>query len=191
MDFYLSMGNGAYMKYLFLDRDGVINQDSEHYIKSIEEFHFIPGSLEAIVRLSKAGYQIGVATNQSGIARGLYSEQTLNEIHDFMLAQIKSHGGNIHAIHYCKHMPDSGCLCRKPKPGMLHALSQGFCCDSSGVYFLGDRLTDIQAAYAAGCKPVLIRSTMNEANVESAYPEVPIYDSLALFSDDFLKKHDR
>src|SRR5690606_8623490 len=102
---------------ILLDRDGVINYDSMEYIKSVDEFEFVPGTLEAIALLTRAGYRIGVATNQSGVSRGLYDEETLQQIHEHMCQQIRACGGDIAAIAYCIHMPDADCQCRKPKPG--------------------------------------------------------------------------
>jgi D-glycero-D-manno-heptose 1,7-bisphosphate phosphatase len=144
------------VKLIILDRDGVINHDSDAYIKSPEEWRPIPGSLEAIARLTKAGYRIVVATNQSGVARGLFDLETLGAIHARMHQAVAEAGGRIDAIFFCPHGPDSGCACRKPKPGMLIEILRRFGADASEVTTVGDSLRDLQAAVAAGCKPVLV-----------------------------------
>lgn len=143
-----------------LDRDGVVNYDSYNYIKSPEEWHPIPGSFEAIARLTQAGYRVGVASNQSGIARGLYTEETLAAIHAKMVKGIEACGGTIDKIVYCPHMPDSGCMCRKPAPGMLYEIANFFGGSPEGHFFVGDRKTDVLAARACGAIPLLIESQM-------------------------------
>jgi len=169
------------MKAIILDRDGVINQDSVDYIKSVDEFVFLPGSIEAIVDLTKAGYKIGVATNQSGIARGHYSEDILWSIHQYLKEKVGEKGGEINGILYCKHMPDEGCHCRKPKPGMLVDFANHFATAIEDMHFVGDRVTDIQAAYNAGAKPILIHSQMTDVNLLDHYPKVPSFPSLKKF----------
>lgn len=164
---------------VLLDRDGVINQDSYSYIKSVEEFKFLPGSIEAIVRLSQLGYQIGIATNQSGVSRGFYDLATLHAIHEKLLMEVRRAGGTINAIEYCIHMPDAGCFCRKPQPGMLLKLANRFQCASlTGVPFIGDRISDIEAAKKAGATPILVLSTMTDQRLLANY-KVPIFNSLA------------
>ena len=177
-------------KVILIDRDGVINHDSLNYIKSEDEFVFIPGSVEAIARLTRAGYKIGVATNQSGVSRRLYTEETLLAIHQKMLRELDNAGGRIAAIEYCIHLPDEGCSCRKPKPGMLLALGQRLDASLQGVFFAGDRISDIQAAYAAGATPVVILSAMTDQEQLQAYHDVPVYASLAAFVNDLLKNND-
>lgn len=166
-------------KVVFLDRDGVINQDSIHYIKSAEEFIPIPGSIEAIARLTAAGYRIGVATNQSGVSRGYYNEVELGAIHEKMLDLIRAQGGEIEAIEYCIHMPEENCSCRKPNTGMLLALAERLDCSLSEVFFIGDRVSDIQAAEAAGAKPMTVLSPMTDRVGLQAYLHVPVFNSLA------------
>jgi len=170
-------------KIVLLDRDGVINQDSLHYIKSTQEFIPIPGSAEAIARLTKAGYRIGVATNQSGVSRGYYDEVELAAIHQKMLHLVREVGGEIEAIEYCIHMPDEGCCCRKPQPGMLLALAERLNSSLKDVPFIGDRVSDIQAAKAAGATPMMILSPMTDRVGLQAYPQVPVFNSLALCVD--------
>lgn len=171
-------------KVLLLDRDGIINQDSLHYIKSVDEFIPLPESIDAIARLTRAGYRIGVATNQSGVSRGYYDEDELRAIHEKMLKLVHAVGGEIDAIEYCIHMPDENCPCRKPHPGMLKALAQRLDCSSlAEVPFVGDRVSDIQAAEAAGAFPILVLSPMTDRVGLQAYPHVPVFKSLALYVD--------
>lgn len=166
-------------KIIILDRDGVINQDSFNYIKSVDEFIFLPGSVDAIVALSKAGYRIGVATNQSGVSRGYYDEQTLAAIHEKLLSVVRKAGGEIEAIKYCIHLPEQNCFCRKPNPGLLYALAHKFNSTLEKVPFIGDRISDIKAAESIGAQPILIFSPMTEHKLLEAYPHVPVFHSLA------------
>ncbi|WP_347251516.1 D-glycero-beta-D-manno-heptose 1,7-bisphosphate 7-phosphatase [Legionella sp.] len=165
-------------KVILLDRDGVINQDSPNYIRSASEFIFLPGSVEAIARLTKAGYRIGIATNQSGLARGYYGVQELRAIHEKMLYHVRAAGGEIDAIEYCHHLPTDGCLCRKPNPGMLHALARQFDCTLNKVSFVGDKISDIEAAKAAGAMPVLVLSQMSGDAILQKYSQIPVFNSL-------------
>lgn len=174
---------------IILDRDGIINQDSPYYIKSPDEFIMIPDSAAAIARLTAAGFQIAVATNQSGIARGYYDEKILAAIHAKMIAAVEAAGGRIDNIQYCPHMPDFGCQCRKPKPGMLQAIATFFNCSLEGVPFVGDRVSDIKAALAVGARPLLVMTPMTDkVDLSKAYPEVPVYTSLATSVDALLGK---
>jgi len=144
------------MKLVILDRDGTINHDSDAYIKSPEEWRPIPGSLEAIARLTQADYRIVVATNQSGIARGLFDTRTLFAIHDTLLRAAAQLGGRIDAFFFCPHAADAGCPCRKPQPGMLLEVSRRFNVALDDAYMVGDARRDLEAAAAAGAKPVLV-----------------------------------
>lgn len=171
---------------IILDRDGIINNDSLEYIKNIDEFIFIPDSVSTIVRLSAAGYKIGVATNQSGVSRGLYSEAMLAKIHQKLVDAVEQAGGAIDAIEYCIHLPCEHCSCRKPQPGMLYALAKKFDCSLDDVFFVGDRISDIQAALTAGAKPIMVISPMTDRESLKAYPDVPVYHSLAQFVDNLL-----
>ncbi|KTD61263.1 D-glycero-beta-D-manno-heptose 1,7-bisphosphate 7-phosphatase [Legionella spiritensis] len=175
-------------KFIVLDRDGVINFDSPHYIKTVGEFIPIPGSIKAIARLTEAGYTIGIATNQSGIARGYYSEHVLADIHDSMLSEIGKAGGEIAAVAYCPHLPDTGCSCRKPAPGMLLKLADSFHCSPAALIFAGDRISDIQAAEAVGATPIMILSSMTDRELLKSYPHVPVYSSLSAYVDDLLRR---
>ena len=144
------------MKLVILDRDGTINQDSDQYIKSPEEWHPIKGSLEAIARLTQADYRVVVATNQSGIARGLFDTRTLFAIHDTLLRALAQVGGRIDAFFFCPHKAEDRCGCRKPQPGMLLEVARRFNVALDEVHMVGDAQRDLEAAAAAGAKPVLV-----------------------------------
>ena len=147
------------IKIIFLDRDGVINKYREDdYVKSWQEFEFLPGSIEAIKLFKKAGYKIYVVTNQRGVARGLMSEQDLLKIHENMKSEIKSQGGLIDGIYYCIHNYEDNCECRKPKPGMLLQAAHDHGFDITEAVFIGDSESDIQAGTTAGCKTILAGS---------------------------------
>ncbi len=150
------------MAYLILDRDGVINHDSDDYIKSPEEWLPITGSLEAISKANRAGFRVVVVTNQSGLARGYFDIDTLNAIHKKMLKKLAELGGEVEAIMFCPHAPDDGCDCRKPKPGMLNEIRDRLNISLDNVFFVGDTISDIKAAKAAGAVPVLVRTGKGE-----------------------------
>ena len=141
---------------VILDRDGVINQDSADFIKTADEFIPIPGSLEAIGKLSGAGFEVAVATNQSGIGRKLLDTPSLDAIHRKMRALARAVGGDIGKIVWCPHHPDDGCDCRKPEPGLLLQLSRQFGVPLDNVPVIGDSLRDIDAALAVGARPILV-----------------------------------
>jgi D-glycero-D-manno-heptose 1,7-bisphosphate phosphatase len=144
------------MKLIILDRDGVINYDSDQFIKSPEEWKPIPGSLEAIARLNQAGYRVAVATNQSGIGRGLFDMPTLNAIHDKMHKSLAQVGGRVDAIFFCPHTNDTNCECRKPKSGMIEEVAIRFGVSLKGVPAVGDSLRDLEAAGRLGAQPYLV-----------------------------------
>jgi D-glycero-D-manno-heptose 1,7-bisphosphate phosphatase len=144
------------MKLVILDRDGTINQDSDQYIKSPVEWKPIPGSLEAIARLTQAGWRVVVATNQSGIARGLFDMSTLNAIHAELHRAVNLAGGRIDAIFFCPHAAGSNCECRKPKPGLLREIAARMDVGLAGVPMVGDSLRDLEAAAAVGARPYLV-----------------------------------
>ena len=177
------------MKLVILDRDGVINFDSDHFIKSPAEWKPIPGSLEAIARLTQAGYRVVVASNQSGIDRGLFDMDTLNAIHDKMHRAVRAAGGRIDAIFYCPHSADSNCNCRKPKPGMFERIAGCFNVDLGDAYAIGDSLRDLQAAAAAGARPVLVLSGKGKnTQAEGGVPEgTPVFEDLAAVVEHILK----
>ncbi len=171
------------MKLIILDRDGVINQDSDAYIKSPDEWIPIPGSLEAIAKLNREGYTVAVATNQSGLARGYFDLQTLSAMHRKMETLLSDLGGQIDAVFYCPHGPDDGCNCRKPQPGMLNEIGERFQANLKKVFYVGDTISDIKAAKAAGAKPVLVRTgkgAKTELQLdEHGFKDVPVHHDLA------------
>jgi D-glycero-D-manno-heptose 1,7-bisphosphate phosphatase len=150
------------VKLIVLDRDGVINHDSTQFIKSPDEWRPIPGSLEAIARLTHAGYRVVIATNQSGIGRGLFDMATLNAIHEKMHKALALVGGRLDALFYCPHTADSQCECRKPNPGMLKEIGIRFGLDMTGVPCVGDSVRDLQAADAVGGQPMLVLTGKGE-----------------------------
>ncbi len=143
-------------KVIFLDRDGVINADSPDYIKTPDEWQALPGSLEAIAKLTQAGFTLFIITNQSGVGRGLYSLETLNAIHQKMLAEVQAAGGKIKAIYFCPHHPDEHCSCRKPKPGLLLQAAQEHQLDLAKATLIGDSCRDIEAGLAVNAKTLLV-----------------------------------
>lgn len=155
------------MKLVILDRDGVINFDSAQFIKSPEEWKPIPGSLEAIARLNQAGYRVALATNQSGVGRGLFDMATLNSIHEKMHKLLSQYGGRIDALFYCPHAADSKCACRKPNSGMFEEIANRFNMDLKGVPAIGDSLRDLQAGAAMGCVPILVKTGKGEKTLEA------------------------
>jgi len=144
------------MKLVILDRDGVINHDSDAYIKGPDEWRPIAGSLDAIARLTQAGYHVAVATNQAGIGRGLFGMATLNAIHDKMHRAVGQAGGRIDAVFFCPHAPEAHCPCRKPRPGMLEEIGRRFNTSLKGIPCIGDTQRDLEAAAAAGAQPILV-----------------------------------
>ncbi len=150
------------MKLVILDRDGVINQDSVNFIKNPSEWIPIPGSLEAIAFLNQSGFRVAIATNQSGVSRGLFDMSVLNSIHDKMNRELAAVGGRIDAVFYCPHSADDHCDCRKPKPGMILEIGKRFSVELKQVYAIGDALRDLQAFATAGCKTILVRTGKGE-----------------------------
>ncbi len=177
-------------KLIILDRDGVINEDSDAYIKTVDEWIPIPGSIEAIARLSQAGYTVTVATNQSGIGRGYYDVATLDAMHARLRELVAEQGGALGKIVYCPHGPDDGCDCRKPLPGLIDQIVTEYG-DVTGAPLIGDSLRDLEAGVARHCTPVLVRTGKGNKTLEKGLPEslgpVAIYDSLADFVDHTLK----
>lgn len=159
------------MKFIILDRDGVINQDSEQFIKSPDEWRPIAGSLEAIALLNQWGWRVVVASNQSGIGRGLFGMDTLNAINDKMLKNLSQVGGRLDAIFFCPHSADSTCECRKPKPGMFIQIAQRFNLDLARVPSVGDSLRDLQATVAAGAQPILVLT--GKGMITRDHPDLP------------------
>ncbi|WP_234087213.1 D-glycero-beta-D-manno-heptose 1,7-bisphosphate 7-phosphatase [Azonexus sp. R2A61] len=175
-------------KLIILDRDGVINFDSAQYIKSPAEWKPIPGSLEAIARLKHNGYRVVVATNQSGVGRGLFDMDTLNQIHDKMHKAVLGAGGRIDAVYYCPHAADSKCECRKPLPGLFRRIGETLNVDLVGVPTIGDSLRDLQAGAAVGCRPLLVLTGKGEkTQADGGLPEgTQIFANLAAAVDHLL-----
>ncbi|MGA9701339.1 D-glycero-beta-D-manno-heptose 1,7-bisphosphate 7-phosphatase [Pseudomonas sp.] len=168
------------LKLLILDRDGVINYDSDAYIKSVAEWIPLPGSIEAIAQLSKAGWTVAIATNQSGIARGYYDIATLDAMHARLRALVAEQGGEVGLVVYCPHGPDAGCDCRKPKPGMLKIIAEHYKVPLAGIWFVGDSLGDLEAAKAVDSQPVLVKTGKGEKTQAKNLPVgTLIFDDLA------------
>lgn len=151
------------MQLIILDRDGVINRDRGDFIRSAADCEPIPGSIEAVARLSRAGFTPVVATNQSGLARGEFDLDDLEAIHDKLSGLVEEQGGKLEAVFYCPHHPEDGCKCRKPATGMLDAIEAEFNTSVSDVWFVGDQLRDLQAGLARDCQPVLVRTGRGRA----------------------------
>jgi D-glycero-D-manno-heptose 1,7-bisphosphate phosphatase len=184
------MAAGA--RLVMIDRDGVINEDSGEFIKSVAEWQPIKGSLEAIASLHRAGWTVVVVTNQSGVGRGLYDEATLAQIHEHMRARVRAAGGELAGVYYCPHLPDAGCECRKPKPGMFRALERELGVSVLGAPYIGDRLSDIEAADAVGARPMLVRTGTGAATVALlGARKVPVFDDLAAAARSLLAEPSR
>lgn len=158
------------MQAIFLDRDGVINQERPDYVKCWQEFEFLPGSLDALELLAQLDLPIAVITNQSVIGRGIVDRQVVDDIHEQMLSRIHAHGGRIDQIFVCPHHPDAGCECRKPRPGLLLQAQDMFNVDLSECLFVGDSITDFLAAQAAGCQSILVRSGRQGDQLDALIP---------------------
>ena len=175
------------MSLIILDRDGVINHDSDDFIKSPEEWEPIEGSLEAIARLNHAGYSVVVITNQSGIARGLLDVDTLTRIHSKMRRMLAQAGGKIESILFCPHGPEDDCPCRKPKEGAYTELASRLRLNLTDVPAVGDSLRDLEAAKAVGARPILVKTGKGERTLSQGIPEgVAVYDNLSDVVTDLL-----
>ena len=172
------------MKLVVLDRDGVVNYDSDQYIKSPAEWRPIPGSIEAIARMNQNGWRVAVATNQSGIARGLFDMATLNAINDKMMEMVFRQGGRIDALFFCPHAADEGCNCRKPRTGMLEEIAARFHTELKGVPVVGDSLKDLQSAETVGAQPILVLTGKGaKTQEEGGMPKKTlVFDDLAAAS---------
>jgi D-glycero-D-manno-heptose 1,7-bisphosphate phosphatase len=184
------------MKLIILDRDGVINHDRSDYVKSVDECVPIDGSIDAIVRLYKAGFTVVVATNQSGLARGKFDLDDLEAMHGKITNLVEEKGGELGAIFYCPHAPEDSCKCRKPIPGLVDAIEAEFNISAEGCYFVGDSLRDLQAGVLKGCKPVLVKtgnglktiSQLANPELQTDSPlltseQVQVFDDLAAAAD--------
>jgi D-glycero-D-manno-heptose 1,7-bisphosphate phosphatase len=176
------------MKLIILDRDGVINYESDQFIKAPDEWKPLPGSLAAIAQLHQAGYRVVVATNQSGVGRGLFEMDTLNAIHEKMIKAVNQAGGRIDAIFFCPHTAEHHCTCRKPLPGLLHDIATRFNVDLSGVPAVGDSLRDLQAAVAVDAQPILVLTGKGAQTAKSPdLPAItPVFPDLAAVVDHLL-----
>ena len=180
-------------KIIILDRDGTINRDSDDYIKSPEEWQPLPGALEAIARLSQAGWHLVIASNQSGLGRGLFDVATLNQIHDKMNKMLAAAGGRIDAIFYCPHVPQDQCRCRKPLSGLFEQIGDRFGAQLDQVNAVGDTLRDAQAAAAVGCPTHLVCTGKSEhwtgpGLPEGFPPDTLVHDDLAAFAEWMLNR---
>ncbi|NOQ78018.1 MAG: D-glycero-beta-D-manno-heptose 1,7-bisphosphate 7-phosphatase [Gammaproteobacteria bacterium] len=192
-------------KLIILDRDGVINQDSDNYIKTVDEFIPIPGSLEAIARLCQAGFSVMVATNQSGISRQFFTLDTLKAMHDKLQSLLAPLGGKVERFYFCPHGPDEHCDCRKPKPGMIRQIAKDFFTgldannqsqQLANVFVVGDSLRDLEAGSAAGAKIALVKTGKGLRTLQSIsndnlqqYSQLPVYNDLADFTDHLLAQN--
>jgi D-glycero-D-manno-heptose 1,7-bisphosphate phosphatase len=173
---------------VILDRDGTINQDSDDYIKSPEEWVALPGAIDAIAKLNHAGWRVVIASNQSGLGRGLFDVATLNQMHDKMNKALANAGGRVDAIFYCPHTPDDHCHCRKPLPGLFEQIGERLNVDLKEVHAVGDSLRDAQAAAASGCMPHLVLTGKGEQYAGLALPDgfpsqTRVHSDLAAFAD--------
>jgi D-glycero-D-manno-heptose 1,7-bisphosphate phosphatase len=177
------------MKLVILDRDGTINEDRDDFVKAPDEWVPMPGALEAIARLNHAGWHTVIATNQSGLARGLFDMAALNAIHARMNRELAAVGGRIDAVFFCPHGPDDGCRCRKPLPGLFEMIAERYGMDLREAHLVGDSLRDLQAGVAAGCRPHLVRTGkgagLDAAQLDELLREVPgarVHADLAAFA---------
>jgi len=177
------------MKVIVLDRDGVINEDSDQYIKSPEEWIPIAGSLEAIARLNQAGFVVVVATNQSGIARGYFNALSLQRMHDKMYRLLAVMGAKVDAIFYCPHGPEDDCECRKPRSGLFKKIQRSLLCNLDESFAIGDSYRDIQAAQHVGAQAILVKTGKGAQTLSKHAHEltVPVFDNLAKAVDSILK----
>jgi D-glycero-D-manno-heptose 1,7-bisphosphate phosphatase len=176
------------MKLVILDRDGTINHESDEFVKSPEEWIPLPGALEAIARLNHAGWHVAVATNQSGLGRGLFDVAALNAIHAKMHKALSALGGRVDAVFYCPHGPDEGCQCRKPNPGLFEQIGERFGVDLRTVPVVGDTPRDLVAGAAVGCPPHLVltgrAASLRGQQLPETYPaHTRVHDDLGAFAD--------
>lgn len=174
------------MRLVILDRDGVINQDSEHHIRSPAEWEPLPGSLEAIARLTAAGVKVAIATNQSGIARGFFDVDALNAIHQTLRARLVALGGRIEVIAFCAHAPEQQCQCRKPETGLLREIARRTGFSLKGTPVIGDSFRDLEAAGGVSARPILVRTGKGEhtaASLPSHWQDVCVAEDLSAAVD--------
>ena len=180
------------MNLIILDRDGTINEDRDDYVKSADDWIPIPGSLEAIARLNHAGWHTVIASNQSGLGRGLFDMASLNAMHAKMNSLLAKVGGRIDAVFFCPHTPDEACDCRKPLPGLFRQIGERYGVDLANVPVVGDSLRDLQAGAAVGCRPHLVRTGKGAAtvagNVLHQVPGTVVHDDLAAFAEHLIQE---
>lgn len=172
----------AATKLVILDRDGVINRDSSDFVKSADEWIPLDGSILAIAALSKAGFTVAIASNQSGLARGLFEQAALDTMHEKLNGLVSAAGGRVDRIVVCPHGPGGGCDCRKPKAGMLYEIARHYAVSLRGVPIIGDSLRDLQAAVAAQARPILVRTGNGQQTAEklpAEFAEIDVYENLA------------
>lgn len=175
-------------KIIILDRDGTINHDSDDYVKTVDEWVPLPGAIEAMARLHHAGWHLVIASNQSGLGRGLFDVATLNQMHDKLNKALAAAGGRVDAIFYCPHTPDDHCHCRKPLPGLFEQIGDRFGVQLSEVHAVGDTLRDAQAATAAGCQAHLVRTGKSQLLSDDSLPNpfpplTKVHADLSAFAD--------
>ncbi|NCX93513.1 MAG: D-glycero-beta-D-manno-heptose 1,7-bisphosphate 7-phosphatase [Gammaproteobacteria bacterium] len=178
------------MRVVIIDRDGVLNVDRADYIKSIAEWRSIPGSLEAIAKLNKAGVKVAVATNQSCIGKGILTHDQVHEIHAHLREELAKVNGHIDYIAMCPHAPSDGCHCRKPLPGLLHEIALHFRVSLKNVPFVGDNIRDVEAARTAGATPVLVKTGHGEQMLQMHHEDlqdVRVFPDLSAFVTEYLK----
>lgn len=175
------------MKLIILDRDGVLNQDSDDYVKSLDEWLPLPGSMEAVGRLCQAGYTLAVATNQSGLARGYFGLPELEAMHAKMEQLAAGYGGFFSYIAYCPHGPNDDCTCRKPSPGLIHEIEEKLGVSAKDAWMVGDSIRDLEAGIKAGCKTALVRTGKGSKSerklTEANLADTPIFNDLSAFAD--------
>ncbi len=175
-------GERANRGLVILDRDGVINHDSAEFVKAPSEWVPIPGSIEAIASLDRAGYTVTVASNQSGLGRGLFDRRALRAMHRKLRKLVSAAGGHVDRIVVCPHAPGNGCACRKPKPGLLRRLGRHYGADLADTPVIGDSLRDLEAAASVGARPILVRTgngRKTEKTLHDTFADIEIYDDLA------------
>ena len=184
------------VKLVILGRDGILNEFRDDHVKAPEEWTPIPGALEAVARLNHAGWHAVVATNQSGIGRGMIDMVSINAVHAHMLRQLMAVGGRIDAVFFCPHTPEDGCNCRKPLPGLMRDIAKRYGIDPKHVPMVADTLRDLQAAQAAGCEPHLVLSgraaVLDAAQIKHLVGQVPhtqVHVDLAAFAEHLLTRH--
>ena len=181
------------MKLVILDRDGTINEDSDDYVKTPDEWAPLPGALEAIARLNHAGWHVVIASNQSGLGRGLFDVSSLNAMHAKMHKLLAAVGGRVDAVFYCPHAPDEGCRCRKPEPGLFEQIGERYGLDLSGVPMVGDSARDVLAGLAAGCEPHLVLTGRGAVyrgrNLPDTFPKATrVHADIGAFVDFLLER---